>query len=147
MLLFDRENSELIKIYELDGSAQGLPIGDFKYLDGHWYCAIKEAVNRDAFEHILKRMQLLHGFEPPYYKDGNIIVTTATGALRRAEFPVGHFVRVNEIKVDNTSIITVQSPLEGVKQITTLNTVEDILGAVEYGQKRISDESTHADPG
>ena len=142
LLHFKRESSEYVQIRFEDRF-----VGEFTLLSGHWYCTLNMEMNRQSFEEILRRFQLLHGFEPPYYKDGKIIVTTATGALRRAEFPVGEFVQINKIQVDNTCVILTQTKEEGIRRIITLDTEEDIIGAVEYGKGRILAKSTHADPG
>lgn len=141
MLHFKRESSEHVQIKHEDQF-----IGEFMLFDKHWYCTLNVEINRQTFEEVLKRFQLLHGYEPPYYRDGNIIVTTATDVNRRAEFPVNEFVRVEEIQADNTCVIITQTQEKGIKNTTILDSKEDILGAIKYGQKRILTESTHADP-
>jgi len=144
MLHFKRESSELILI-EFEGET----LGKFTLIEGQWLCSLNQPLKRNAFEEILLRMQKLHSWEPPFFrsKDGTITVSTATGALRRAEFPVGEFVRVERIDADNTCAIITQTKEEGIRRIITLNSKEDIEGAVRYGKKRISTKGTHADPG
>lgn len=142
MLRFERENAEHVQIKFEDQF-----MGEFTLMDGHWYCTLNVELTRQAFEEILKRFQLLHGFEPPYYKDGKITVTTAIGKDRRTEFPISEFVRVEEFGPDNIRAIVTQTQELGIKNILSLDTTEDIIGAVEYGKKRILTEGTHADPG